>query len=372
MATKNVFIVGSGNVAKVCIAILMQENLGDSDQLNLTIYNPNINHAKGVILDAKSNLLSNFTSCKKNQSNMQLNYTNNITDLANADLLVVMAGQYPTMKEMAAAQHNNTTRELMSIVNYPFIEELSAVVNKYNSNVFVIMVTNQVDYFTKKFQQLAKHDPKKIVGFGGVVDSNRFRTCLKEELEKYFKVSSIRGHMIGYHNKDMFPLSRSIRVNDYSLEALISRGMVTQTQLEESIDKATNATRIYGQNIFELNKNNITPFVDTGIMIAKAILNLCFKRPTVFIGSFTVYMLEHSVAARYYRVKDTFLSVPVLLQPGNRINYVYKWPLTAKENEKMLLATRNFEETFKRTDRLLSLVYEDKAVQNFIPIRARL
>jgi len=360
MTIKNVFIVGSGNVAKICLANLATKDIGAENQLNVIVYNPTRSHAEGIVKDAKSSSMSRMSDIIRSSSSSQIAFssTDKLEKMADADLVIVLSGKFPSQEVLAKARLNGTDREVQSTSNYQDIKTLAQAFMQYNGKALVLMVTNPVDYFTRKFQELSGYDPKKILGFGCALDSHRFMACLKDELEltQDIRVHRIKAHMVGFHNKDMFPHLGSIRINGYSLEQCTHSqfGIISKEAMGTCIDKAVDATRKYGAEITELNKNKIGASIDAGNLLGEFIGNYCFGI-AYWVMPFTYYFPQASKqddVQEYNGLKNTYFSYPMHIGVGKiePIFPVFGDEFSQEEGRLRDLAIKNFNESVAKLD----------------------
>ncbi len=356
---KNVFIIGSGNVAKFCLSSLVTASLGVGNSLNVTLYNPNQAHAEGIILDVESSSahrLSNPT--KYPHETLTFSATNDLAKMCGAHLIIIVAGKFPSQEELEAARKKGIDREIQAITNYSDMATFAEAVKQYSSNAFVLIVTNPVDYFTKKFQQLANHDPQRIMGFGGALDSIRFARCLKLKLalEEEINMQSFTGYMVSYHNQSMFLLSDSVTINGLSVDEFTAsqEGLLSKQKLEAHIQTAIEETRSYGATVSRLNKGGAGAAIAAGNLLAEFICSYCFERQLPLRAPFTMFIPEDSEAGKFYGIKNSYFSLPVIVANGE-IMVLCENKFNGLEETLRDSSIRNFYGTVLRLDTIIQL-----------------
>lgn len=325
---------GSGNVTKSCLADMFASlrYLPLNEPLEIVVHNHHLNHAMGVLKD--------FMAGMSVDLRIKIHSTDNLKDLAGANLVIITAGTYPSEQELSEARQAGTDREIQSIVNYPIISEIAVNVRLYAPNAHVIMVTNQVDFCTQLMHEKTGFPQGRVIGFGGILDTSRYKRILAEQLAVQFsiEVSSIEATVVGHHNASMFPLSK-ILVNGNVIDEIIPDQEKRQTFLQSVLDE----TRNYGATVTELNKNKVGSYLGPGALLSQTILAFTGIAPS-FTAPFAV-ILE----GRYneFQLRGA-LSIPVTISKlSARINDLQT--ISNQDLVKFREISRDFQEKYAAT-----------------------
>jgi malate dehydrogenase len=172
---------GAGNVGSSCAAVLECRHAG-----KITLYDIIDDVAIGQAMDI--NQTAPFWD-----SDSRVTGTNDVSDMAGADVVVVTAG---------APRKEGMSREDLLNSNLKVTHEIGEAVHKYCPKAFVLVVSNPVDVLTWYLKDTWPE--MNVVGLGCCLDSMRFRYFLAESLR--LSVHATDGMVIGTHNDDMVPL----------------------------------------------------------------------------------------------------------------------------------------------------------------------
>lgn len=210
-------VIGAGNVGATCVnAMNMMQFAGEIVLLDIK---PGIAEGKAIDMMQTAKLLRFDTKIT--------GVTNNYEATAKSMVVVVSSG-LPRKPGMS--------REDLISTNAEIVDNVVENALKYSPNAVFVMISNPMDtltYLTIKRAKLSKH---KVIGMGGILDSNRFVYYLKTALGA--PASDVAGMVIGGHSDTtMIPLTRFANLRGIPVSELISN---------EKLDKIANETKIGG------------------------------------------------------------------------------------------------------------------------------
>ncbi|MBQ7304068.1 MAG: L-lactate dehydrogenase [Alphaproteobacteria bacterium] len=109
-------------------------------------------------------------------------------DCSNSDLIIVTAGLGRKVGESRLDLLNK---------NIKIMEEISAQINKTDTNAFVLVVSNPVDVLTYKLSKMITAPVKGVFGSGCALDTSRLISVLADKFNE--PVDNIEGFVIGEH-----------------------------------------------------------------------------------------------------------------------------------------------------------------------------
>ncbi|MCL0074866.1 malate dehydrogenase, partial [Thermodesulfovibrionales bacterium] len=235
-------IVGAGNVGATCAHWAVSKELGDIVLIDVAEGIP-----QGKALDLMEAAPIEGFDC-------QLTGTNDYTDTANSDLIIMTAG---------IARKPGMSRDDLLNTNAKIATEVTKNIAKYSPNACVICVSNPVDIITHITYKTTGFEPNRVMGMGGVLDSTRYRTFVALELGVSFE--DISAFVLGGHGDDMVPLVRYTYAGGIPIEKLISR---------EQIDAIVDRTRKGGAEIVGYLKTGSAYYAPAAavIQMAEAVL----------------------------------------------------------------------------------------------------
>lgn len=171
---------------------------------HLCLYDTKKNILQGKILDA-------LHGRQSFQTQGSITKVENPGDLFACDVVVITAGK---------VREKNMTREDLLKCNGDIVAYYSLLFREekkknphYNS--LIVMVTNPLDTMSYVFQRLSGHDPHRIVGMAGLLDSVRLRYFTGVALGE--NPGDIGGYVVGAHNDTMVPLRSSMTLRNAPL-----------------------------------------------------------------------------------------------------------------------------------------------------------
>lgn len=235
-------------------------------------------------------------------------YSSDFHDLAESDVIFLCAGIAPTPEQKAAVKQSDPSGRLASsFVNAPLVYNVAANIAKYSPDSMLIVLTNQSDTMAS----IARlHLPaQNVLGFGGMLDTARFKVALADILSnqtgKSLAPHEVHAEIIGAHNDDMVLLLKSVKVPPAFHNHLDKH--------PEYLQHALDITKLYGRSISE-NSVPDTPNTNRGSYVAPAaacweiISAMSGQRVTPVVSSFNIVPDERQ--RRFYGLpRDTEASL---------------------------------------------------------------
>ena len=206
---KRVSIVGSGNVGATAAHWIASKELADVVLIDII---------EGVPQGKGLDLLEAMPIEKRDSYVIG---TNDYTDTANSDIVVISAG-IPRKPGMSRDDLLNT--------NYKIMADVVGKVVKYSPDGILIIVSNPLDAMAQAAYKLSKFPRERVIGMAGVLDSARFRAFIAEELK--VSVENVTAFVLGGHGDTMVPLPRYSMVAGIPITELIA-----PARLEELVQR---------------------------------------------------------------------------------------------------------------------------------------
>ncbi|MFA5848635.1 MAG: malate dehydrogenase [Bacteroidales bacterium] len=212
-------VIGAGNVGATCVnAMNMMQFAGEIVLLDIK---PGIAEGKAIDMMQTAKLLRFDTKIT--------GVTNNYEATAKSAVIVITSG-IPRKPGM--------TRDELIGTNAAIVNEVVENALKYSPNAVIVMISNPMDtmtYLTVKTKNLVKN---KVIGMGGILDSNRFVYYLKKALDA--PASDVAGMVIGGHgDTTMIPLTRFANLRGIPVSELVSKTALEKVAQETMVGGAT-------------------------------------------------------------------------------------------------------------------------------------
>ena len=103
--------------------------------------------------------------------------------------------------------------------NAPIMEDIGSSLAEYNDDFVSVTTSNPVDLLNRHLYEAGDRDRNKVIGFGGRLDSARFRYVLSERFGA--PVKNVEATILGEHGDAQVPVFSKVRVdgNDPELSA---------------------------------------------------------------------------------------------------------------------------------------------------------
>ena len=207
-----VSIIGAGNVGANCASILMQLEI--TREVVLLDVKEGVAEGKAIDMMQTANMLGSYTTV--------VGGTNDYSLTANSSVVVVTSG---------IARKAGMTREELLSTNASIMKTVIKSAIKYSPNAIFIIVSNPMDALTYLVLKETGLEKNRIIGLGGLLDSNRFTYYLSQALN--CSPVEVHGIVIGGHSdKAMIPLTRFATYNGIPVTTLLSKDVLDKVSLD--------------------------------------------------------------------------------------------------------------------------------------------
>jgi malate dehydrogenase len=239
-----VTIVGAGRVGSTLAQRVAEKNLADVILLDIVAGMP-----QGLALDL-------LEARGIESHNRQLLGTNDYSDTANSNIVVITAG-FPRKPGMS--------RDDLLKINAKIVVDAAKNAIAHSPHAILIIVTNPLDVMTYLALQATGLPRQRVMGMAGVLDSARFATFIALELGVL--PEDVKAMVLGSHGDLMVPLPEYATVNGIPITELLD---------QETIDHLVTRTRNGGAEIVELMQTGgafFAPASATSVMVESILLN---------------------------------------------------------------------------------------------------
>jgi len=123
-------------------------------------------------------------------------------DTAGSDVVVITAG---------IPRQPGQTRIDLAGDNAPIMEDIGASLDEYNDDYVSVTTSNPVDLLNRHLYESGDRDRHEVIGFGGRLDSARFRYVLAERFD--IPVGNVEATILGEHGDAQVPVFSKVRVD---------------------------------------------------------------------------------------------------------------------------------------------------------------
>jgi len=235
-------------------------------------------------------------------------------DTAGSDVVVITAG---------IPRQPGQTRIDLAGDNAPIMEDIGSSLAEHNDDFVTITTSNPVDLLNRHLYETGDRAREKVIGFGGRLDSARFRYVLAERFDA--PVQNVEATILGEHGDAQVPIFSKVRVDGRDPE-------FSDDEKEEILEELQTSA----MNVIE--KKGATewgPATGVGHMV-EAVLR---DTGEVLPGS---VKLEGE-----YGHDDVAFGVPVRLG-SDGVEEVVDWDLTAFEREQLGEAADKLSEQYDK------------------------
>jgi len=134
-------------------------------------------------------------------------YQGDYAATAGSDVVVITAG---------LPRSPGDTRLDLADDNAPIMEDIRESLAEHNDDFVSITTSNPVDLLNRHLYETGDRDRGKVVGFGGRLDSARFRYVLSERFD--VPVKNVDATILGEHGDAQVPVFSKVRVDGRDLE----------------------------------------------------------------------------------------------------------------------------------------------------------
>ena len=123
-------------------------------------------------------------------------------DTAGSDVVVITAG---------IPRQPGQTRIDLAGDNAPIMEDIGASLAEHSDDFVSITTSNPVDLLNRHLYETGDRERHQVIGFGGRLDSARFRYVLSEEFD--VPVRNVEATILGEHGDAQVPVFSKVRVD---------------------------------------------------------------------------------------------------------------------------------------------------------------
>lgn len=267
-----VSIIGAGNVGATTAQFVVQSGIADVVLFDIVEGLP-----QGKALDIAE-------ACPLWNSSSTIKGTNNYSDTANSDVIVITAG-LPRKPGMS--------RDDLLQANANIVREVCTKIAKTSPDAIIIVVTNPMDVMTYLAWKASSFHHKKVIGMGGILDSVRFRRFIAWELD--ISPEDVDALVIGSHGDQMVPLPRFTTAKGVSITELLKKN---------TIETLIQRTRKGGVEIVDLLKTG-SAYYAPAASVFQMVKSILLDEKRMLLCS--VYLNKE------YGIKDIYAGVPVIV-----------------------------------------------------------
>ncbi len=121
---------------------------------------------------------------------------------AGSDVVVITAG---------IPRSPGQTRLDLAGDNAPIMEDINASLSEHSEDFVTVTTSNPVDLLNRHLYEVGDRDRHRVVGFGGRLDSARFRYVLSERFG--VPVQNVEATILGEHGDDQVPVFSKVRID---------------------------------------------------------------------------------------------------------------------------------------------------------------
>jgi malate dehydrogenase len=126
---------------------------------------------------------------------------------AGSDVVVITAG---------LPRQPGDTRLDLADDNAPIMEDIQSSLAEYNDEFITITTSNPVDLLNRHLYESGDRPREHVIGFGGRLDSARFRYVLSQRFD--VPVKNVEATILGEHGDSQVPVFSKVRVDGRDLE----------------------------------------------------------------------------------------------------------------------------------------------------------
>ena len=240
--SSKVTVVGAGNVGATAANFLALNEV--ASEIVLIDIKEGLAEGKAMDIMQTAELLG-FSS-------KVVGVTNDYTLTANSDVVVITSG---------VPRKPGMTREELLGVNAGIVKTVVENLIKYSPEAIFVVVANPMDVMAKLTLKLTGLPKNRVIGMGGLLDSNRFKYYLAEALE--VNHNDVQGLVIGGHgDKTMVPLARYATYKGIPVTDLLPQAKIDEVVKATMVGGAT-LTKLLGTSAWIAPGASISYLVDS-------------------------------------------------------------------------------------------------------------
>jgi len=144
-------------------------------------------------------------------------------DTAGSDVVVITAG---------IPRQPGQSRTDLAGDNAPIMEDIGSSLSEYNDDFVSVTTSNPVDLLNRHLYEAGDRDRRSVIGFGGRLDSARFRYVLSRRFD--VPVRNVEATILGEHGDAQVPVFSKVRVDGRDPEFSADEREAILTDLTES------------------------------------------------------------------------------------------------------------------------------------------
>ena len=144
-------------------------------------------------------------------------------DTAGSDVVVITAG---------IPRSPGQTRLDLAGDNAPIMADIGSSLADYSDDFVTVTTSNPVDLLNRHLYEVGDRDRTAVVGFGGRLDSARFRYVLAERYD--VPVRNVEATILGEHGDDQVPVFSKVRIDGQDMEFDAGQRTEILEELQES------------------------------------------------------------------------------------------------------------------------------------------
>jgi len=220
-----VTVVGAGNVGATCANVLAQREI--ASEVVLLDIKEGVAEGKAMDMMQTSNMLGFDTTV--------IGSTNDYSKTAGSSVVVITSG-LPRKPGM--------TREELIGTNAGIVKSVVDSILKYSPDTIFVIISNPMDTMTYLALKASGVPKNRIIGMGGMLDSNRFKYYLSQALG--CTPTDVQGLVIGGHgDTTMIPLARFATYNGIPVSELLDAETLQKVVADTMVGGAT-LTKLLG------------------------------------------------------------------------------------------------------------------------------
>ncbi|RYJ14890.1 malate dehydrogenase [Halogeometricum borinquense] len=150
-------------------------------------------------------------------------YQGGYEDTAGSDVVVITAG---------IPRKEGQTRIDLAGDNAPIMEDIGSSLAEHNDDFISVTTSNPVDLLNRHLYEAGDRDRHKVIGFGGRLDSARFRYVLSQRFD--VPVKNVEATILGEHGDAQVPVFSKVRVDGTDPEFTADEREEILSDLQES------------------------------------------------------------------------------------------------------------------------------------------
>jgi malate dehydrogenase len=251
-ARKKVSVIGAGNVGATTAQRLAERDFYDVVMLDIIEGMP-----QGKALDLReSGPVEGYDSVVIG--------TNDYTDTANSDLVVITSG---------IARKPGMSRDDLLVTNAGIVKQVTENVVKNSPNAIILVVSNPLDAMTQLSYKVSGLSKNKVIGMAGVLDSARFRHFIAEALD--VSVEDVNAFVLGGHGDTMVPLPRYSTVAGIPITELLAADKVEALCTRTANGGAEVVALLKTGSAYYAPASSVAAMVDSILLDKKRIMPSC-------------------------------------------------------------------------------------------------